>query len=65
MAAEVPECVEGLERVEGLLRGVKELERVEGRRCLELELECVERLQGCVCVEELERLDGRSYEGPE
>ena len=43
---------EGLERVE-------ELEGVEGRRCLELELECVERLQGCVCVEELERGDGR------
>ena len=45
---------------------MKELERVEGRRCLELELECVERLQGCVCVEELERLDGRScVEEPE
>ena len=38
---------------------MKELERVEGRRCVELELECVERLQGCVCVEELERGDGR------
>ena len=46
VAAEVPECAEVLERV-------------EGRRCVELELECVERLQGWVCVEEVERVDGR------